>query len=775
MQPLQPVSTGTGGEEKTMTQERKWIAALLALILSLSLAMGLPGLAAAEETSTEVNRFNVVLVIDKSGSLKTKEGGTDPDGLRFDAMRLFLGLLTERGNNVGAVVFDEKIRYEAEPQPMNSMEEKKALIRELEAFSPSYDTDIGGAVLRATEMLTGMYEENGLPCMILLLTDGKTDFTRGDAIERKRESWKTAEEALKRAREEGITISGILLNVDRKDGNGRAEFEKYTQGTHGVFDEVSRPEDLAAAFRGFYSIINNTVYTGAQRVAFSDQGKAEFFFTVPSFGVEEVNVVVEHETAPGDDMLNALVGLEITAPDGSVYDYTGHELVSSRYILVKIPNPAVGEWRVNLTGEPEDWVDVTMVYNASMTISIDGEKESGVYRAYSPYVFTAAITDPGVEHVTREDLESMNAVLSVENLATGDVREYAMTPADGAYTCEISFLRGGDYSVSAQAGLGGFKVRSGNLELSVEPWPLVAKINNITDILQFGSFVGDCWELEIGELFGVADASGIRYTLSEDYDGRLTLEDGKLRARFGDLDAASFVLTASDLMGQSANVYFDVKVPHVTAADSVTNMLSVGSFGDHSWNVELGELFRDPKDTPLRYELSDDYGGQIRISDTALEMDLHELREAQFSLSATDIFGVRAELPFDLKVPGPQALRGEISETIKTGPFQEGTLEIDLNSIFREPKGTALRYTLSDDFGGKAVIENNTLKVDCKGLKKAEFTVKATDEYDLSTELPLVLTEKNMLGVYALYALAPILGGAGAITLISHLRKKNQS
>ena len=107
--------------------------------------------------------------------------------------------------------------------------------------------------------------------------------------------------------------------------------------------------------------------------------------------------------------------------------------------------------------------------------------------------------------------------------------------------------------------------------------------------------------------------------------------------------------------------------------------------------------------------------------------------------------------------------------------ISEGTLEIDLNSIFREPKGTALRYTLSDDFGGKAVIENNTLKVDCKGLKKAEFTVKATDEYDLSTELPLVLTEKNMLGVYALYALAPILGGAGAITLISHLRKKNQS
>jgi len=758
-----------------MTRERKLTAVLLALALSLSLVMGLPGLAAAEETSTTVNRFNVVLVIDKSGSLKTTEGGTDPNGLRFDAMRLFLGLLTERGNNVGAVVFDEKIRYESEPQPVNSMDDKKALIRELEAFAPSYDTDIGGAVLRATEMLEGMKEENGLPCMILLLTDGKTDFTRGDALERKRESWKNAEEALKRAKEEGITISGILLNVDKKGDAGRAEFETYTQGTHGTFEEVARPEDLAAAFRGFYSIINNTVYTGAQRVAFSDQGKAEFFFTVPSFGVEEVNVVVEHETAPGDDMLNALVGLEIIAPDGSTYDYAGHELVSSRYILVKIPTPAVGEWRVSLTGEPEDWVDVTMVYNASMSISIASDKESGVYRAYSPYTFTAAITDPGVEHVTKENLESMNAVLSVENLSTGDVREYAMTPVDGAYTCDISFLKNGDYFVTAQAGLGSFKVRSESMEVSVEPWPLVAKVNNITDILQYGRFVGDCWELEISDLFGVADASGIQYTLSEDYDGALTLEDGKLRARFGDMDAASFVLTASDLMGQSANVYFDVKVPHVSAAvDSVTSMLSAGRFGDHSWEMELSELFRDPMEHSLKYELSDDYGGQISLTDTTLEMDLHELREAQFSLSATDIFGVQAELPFDLKVPGPQASVGEISETIKTGPFQDGTLEINLNGVFRDPKGTAMRYTLSDDFGGKAVIENNVLKVNCKGLKKAEFTVKATDEYDLSAELPLVLTEKNMTGVYALYALAPVLGVAGAVTLITHLRKKNQ-
>lgn len=734
--------------------------------------MGLPGLAAAEETSAEMNRFNVVLVIDKSGSLGMGHGGSDPDGLRFDAMRLFLGLLTERGNHVGAVVFDEQIRYDSGMLPMNSMDEKKALIREVETFSPSYDTDIGSAVLCAVEMLEGMKEENGLPCMILLLTDGKTDFSGADGLERKRASWTVANDALRRAKEAGVTINGILLNVGGKGSDGRREIEIYTQETHGTFEEVSKPEDLAAAFRRFYSIINNTVYTGEQRVAFSEEGTAAFYFTIPSFGVEEVNVVVEHETAPEDVTLDKLVGVEILGPDGRAYDCTGHELLSSRYILVKIPNPAVGEWRVGLTGEAEDWVDVTMVYNASISVALESERPTGAYRAYSLYSFTATVTDPGTEQITRENLQSLTAVLEVENLATGDVREYAMTPAESGYACDISFLRGGEYAVSARLGSGGFKVRSAPLELTVEPWPLVAKVTNITDILQYGHFREDFWELEIEELFGVADSSGISYRLSEDYGGAIRVEDGVLRARFEGMDEASFVLTAEDLMGQSADIRFDVKVPHVTAAmDSVNNMLSSGRFDEQSWSMELDGLFTDPKNCPLEYELSNDENGQITLADGKLQIDLRELRETEFTLAATDLFGARAEIPFALKVPGPTA-GGAISELVKTGLFQEKTWERDLNSLFREPKGTRLSYTLSDDFGGKAVIENGMLRVDCKGLKKAAFTVTATDEYGLSAEIPVTLTERNMTLVYALYALAPALGIPTAITIISRLRKK---
>ena len=50
-----------------------------------------------------LTHFNVGLVIDGSGSL----GSTDPNKLRYDAIDLFLALLTNKGNNIDTVVFND--------------------------------------------------------------------------------------------------------------------------------------------------------------------------------------------------------------------------------------------------------------------------------------------------------------------------------------------------------------------------------------------------------------------------------------------------------------------------------------------------------------------------------------------------------------------------------------------------------------------------------------------------------------------------------------------
>ena len=235
------------------------------------------------------------------------------------------------------------------------------------------------------------------------------------------------------------------------------------------------------------------------------------------------------------------------------------------------------------------------------------------------------------------------------------------------------------------------------------------------------------------------------------------------------------MLTATDLMGQSANISFDLKIPHVTATTArVDNMLTQGRLGDHLWEMEVDTLFTDPKGCPLVLSLSDDQEGCVTLTDGLVQVDLHELREAAFTVSATDIFGARAEVPFALRVPGPTASVSSISETIKTGPFQDGTWERELASLFREPKGTALTYTLSDDFGGKVQLTDGRLKADCRGLKTASFTVTATDEYGLSAEIPVTLTEKNMTARYALYGLGGLIPIASLIGLAVYLRRKDR-
>ena len=228
-------------------QKKLSLTAALTLLLALMLTV-LPISALAEAPVEGANRFNVVLVVDKSGSLCDINGhGTDPDGLRFDALRMFLGLLTESGNNVGSVVFDEQIRHVSELMPVDSMADKKEIIRQIEAFTPSYDTDIGSAVLRATELLAGMKEKNDLPCMIILFSDGMTDFKSGSNDDaQKWSSYGKAQQALDAARAQGISINGIHLNVKDSAKDGTIEFQLYTHGTNGAFEEVTRPEDLAA-------------------------------------------------------------------------------------------------------------------------------------------------------------------------------------------------------------------------------------------------------------------------------------------------------------------------------------------------------------------------------------------------------------------------------------------------------------------------------------------------------------------------------------------------
>ena len=286
---------------------------------------------------------------------------------------------------------------------------------------------------------------------------------------------------------------------------------------------------------------------------------------------------------------------------------------------------------------------------------------------------------------------------------------------------------------------------------------ITVRDSRIANILAFGEYKAPCWEAALSELFHDPKGFALQYTLSNDYGGAVRLEDGFLRADLEEDQDRSFTLTAENEIGQRAKIAFDLTVPTVSAKLSqVTNMLNLGSLHDFQWELPLDGLFYDSAQTALTYALSDDHNGAVTIENDALHVDLHELREVDFDLTASNALGRQAVISFAAAVPGPVAAVDEIAESVKTGLFQKGMWERDLKDLFRDPKGTALHYTLSDDMNGAASIENGVLRVNMKGLKKAVFTVIATDEYGLSAEIPVTLTGKNMTILYSLLALIPV-------------------
>lgn len=71
----------------------KWLSVLLATALLVGNVMGLTVHA---KKNPQIQKFNVALVLDGSGSLVSNSNGTDNDGLRYEAIQLFLALLSDQ-------------------------------------------------------------------------------------------------------------------------------------------------------------------------------------------------------------------------------------------------------------------------------------------------------------------------------------------------------------------------------------------------------------------------------------------------------------------------------------------------------------------------------------------------------------------------------------------------------------------------------------------------------------------------------------------------------
>ena len=225
----------------------KYISKILITLVFVVLLQALVINAMATSEST-MNKYNVVLVTDTSGSM----ANTDPSQYRFEAIDLFVGLISNGGNKVGSVVFSNGVISQQKIREIEDKNDKLAITNDIKNQPARGWTDTGGALMAAVNMLKSDGDKS-LPSIIILLADGNTEM---GTAEQTQISINNKETAMEIAREEGYNIYTICLNSN--NGANPTEMRQIAAATGGQFQEVTDAADLQSVFDLYYRIIYST-------------------------------------------------------------------------------------------------------------------------------------------------------------------------------------------------------------------------------------------------------------------------------------------------------------------------------------------------------------------------------------------------------------------------------------------------------------------------------------------------------------------------------------
>lgn len=398
---------------------------ILAILLICTTMLSISTIKVRAETNDSINnRFNVVIILDASGSMRS----TDPRGFRYEAINQFTSLLAEQGNVLGGVVFHNDVAAEQVPTLISDQAGKDAVTAMLESIPSNGGwTNTGAGLVRAVEMI----KTNGnpeLPSVILFLSDGNTEMSTADATQ---ESLDQKAEAIQAAREEGIVIYSVCLNANRSADV--SEMQQISDATGGVFQEVAKAEDLQDVFNSFYDLIYGTSTITLVDEVFPDSGKLETTFDVPGLGVEEVNIIIYGNTTKKS----------LLKPDGTESAVTSVD--SDTFSMLKLTDVVPGTWTLVTEGVPGDSIIINMVYNTNLGVEVAISPEERVINPADPVTITAKLKGNNVPASSSEQYIGYSAELQVMDAYGEYIESISMDVVGDHFEVKRNFEEGTYY------------------------------------------------------------------------------------------------------------------------------------------------------------------------------------------------------------------------------------------------------------------------------------------------------------------------------------------
>jgi Mg-chelatase subunit ChlD len=326
---------------------RRFLPVLVSLLLSLTLALAATPPAARAETAPGPLRADVVLLLDRSGSM----AGNDPTGLGPTGAEVFLGML-DPNDRVAVIAFDTGARTLLPLSPVGDGSAARMAIKSMGKPTGQW-TDIKGALTAALDQLgpgaggpaaggqaaedqTGQTQAEPVrQPAVVLFTDGKPETQPGGVPAGYRDQM-----AREISRLAGRNIPVFSV------GLGQADFDTLNQIALGTKAESFAATSSAQIVQLFTDVLSRIkerqlVVGYSEDLAPGKDGKPHTF-QVPPYtrlltlsGVGAGGVSLKGQM-PGGAALDAAPGVKITR--------------GGNYVVYTIPNPPPGAWVVQLQG-----------------------------------------------------------------------------------------------------------------------------------------------------------------------------------------------------------------------------------------------------------------------------------------------------------------------------------------------------------------------------------------------------------------------------------------
>ncbi|MGG6309456.1 vWA domain-containing protein [Paenibacillus macerans] len=406
-------------------------------LLASSTGTAIYGAAAATQgaQAQQASSIDAVLVVDVSNSMNT----SDTNKVGNEAMKMFIDMLSAKGDKVGIVAYTDKVQREKALLEIQSSEDKQDLKEFIDGLDRGPYTDIAVGVREAVKVLQNGAASGHEP-MIVLLADGNNDFNQSSGRTQS-ESDQELDDAVDEAKAAGIPIYTIGLNADGK--LNKAPLTELAKQTGAKAFSTSSAEDLPQILSEIFASHLKLKIVPIQSMTGTGSFQ-EVTINVPNANVLEANISI---------MSSKPVEAELVNPSGGKVAIPSDDVILSKsksYSLIKLLTPAEGDWKLRVKGAAKDKIDINLVFNYDLKLEMDPVASKN-YKPGDEVAIGAYLTSNGQKLPNDELYTNMNAVLIVKDLDSGNTEEVKLNNAGDKFEGTLRFAAAHEYELKVRA------------------------------------------------------------------------------------------------------------------------------------------------------------------------------------------------------------------------------------------------------------------------------------------------------------------------------------